>query len=223
MGEIGGPGAKALKNAYTLAKAPLKRVAEAHVYNKGDEQAMKTAAWQGVTEGLFGVLQNEAGRFSKSLGGWGEMTAVVGGEAAKGALNAYIKGGDMTDIAKEAGQAGVQKAIYYGIGKGVGALSKVKKDADAAPLIKKINDLQIKKLDLLEKGNIKEAVKVMQERGDTMRALGKLGKLSEQLATKNSSQSQEIGAEFGINPVADGTYVDAFSEAANALRSAMNT
>ncbi|MBR6201558.1 MAG: hypothetical protein IKQ62_00975 [Bacteroidaceae bacterium] len=223
MGEIGGPGAKALKNAYTLAKAPLKRVAEAHVYNKGDEQAMKTAAWQGVTEGLFGVLQNEAGRFSKSLGGWGEMTAVVGGEAAKGALNAYIKGGDMTDIAKEAGQAGVQKAIYYGIGKGVGALSKVKKDADAAPLIKKINDLQIKKLDLLEKGNIKEAVKVMQERGDTMRALGKLGKLSEQLATKNSSQSQEIGAEFGINPVADGTYVDAFSEAANALRSVMNT
>lgn len=222
MGEIGGPGAKALKNAYTLAKAPLKRVAEAHVYNKGDEQAMKTAAWQGVTEGLFGVLQNEAGRFSKSLGGWGEMTAVVGGEAAKGALNAYIQGGNMTDIAKEAAWAGAQKSVYYGIGKGVSALSKVKKDADAAPLVKKINDLQIKKLDLLEKGNIKEAVKVMQERGDTMRALGKLGKLGERLATKNASASQEFGAEFGVNPVTDGVYVDAFKEAANALRSVMN-
>ena len=222
MGEIGGPGAKAIKNAYTLAKAPLKRVAEANVYNKGDEQALKTAAWQGVTEGLFGVLQNEAGRFSKSLGGWGEMTAVVGGEAAKGALNAYIQGGNAKDIAKEAAWAGAQKSIYYGIGKGVGALSKVKKDADAAPLIKKINDLQIKKLDLLEQGNIKEAVKVMQERGDTMRALAKLGQLGERLATKNASASQEFGAEFGVNPITDGIYSDAFKEAANALRSVMN-
>lgn len=198
------PGGKAVKNGYTLLKAPLKRFAEVKEANtRGAGESVKTALLQGTIEGLIGVVQNEAGAFSKSLGGWGEMTAVVGGESTKAALAAYIQGDDMGDIASAATKAGIQKSIYYGIGKGMGAVGKARKEVKTAPLIKRMNDLQIKKLDLLKAGNVKEAIAVTKERWGVINAIRAVSSKANAYTTQASSLSQEAGAELVTNPLVD--------------------
>ena len=105
------PGGRAVKNAYTFAKATLVAASEAVAEGKSLGEGLAHVA-VGMGQGALGVIQNQAGDLTKNS--LKEYAMVVGGEALKAGMKTYSETGDMEKTLRAMANAtGKKTAEFY--------------------------------------------------------------------------------------------------------------